>query len=1243
MSDTAAGDVPANLQPYLDEISQRLLSGHAAVMVGSGFSRNASPDFPSWDQLGDRLYEILHGKRPDHQTHYLDVPTLAHEVEAALGRPALDRILRDAIPDLASDPSPLHVRLLELPWADVFTTNYDTLLERARSSVSSRRYEIVTKSEDLGDSRKPRIVKLHGSFPSDRPFIVTDEDYRCYPEGFAPFVNTVRQALLENTLCLIGFSGDDPNFMRWIGWIRDKLGRDNAPKMYLVGVLGLSRSQKTLLKRRNIVPLDMSEWPDIDDDHYKALERFFGYLESTRIEDCLGWPIDADTQTPPDRESKPSALAQTWKEQRLLYPGWVIVPEDRRRALWLHTNQLTQDVPAAEDLSDFVDLEFAFELTWRMEKCLCPLFDTQVQFLEPIVDRYLLFAEVDRPLDSQSPSPSSMEARGLTRRDVTSMVHHLLLALMRYYREEGLAGKWRGRHQQLERIKSALSPEHTAHFHYECALFALFVLDLPELKARLSEWPDNPSLSFWSAKKAGLLAEIGQVEEARSLLENALETIRSRLNLAPTTTDYSLVSEESFVMLLLSCAQHPWFSSSGDQESHEKILRKEFSERWHALRQYKCDPWNELEIFERALDRPQPDRSTVTVSPAFDIGHQVKTHRFWNWDNDALTAYNFLRFCEDVGLPFRMPGRIIATKSASGALLRIANYSQAWSITTLLRVNDEKAVDQVFDRSSLAGMDVAQVDNLVALYLNALDLASSDINAGDRFRDFNFGIVLASVVPQILSRLCSKCSESVRERLMRFLMDIYNSNQRGNFRGVRQLLRRLLESFSDTKRTKLIPRLLEFPILSNLNPIEKQEYLNPFVFLDVEPDPAIATATIDDQTWSRFIEHASSSNPNSRKWALSTLQALYKLGLLSAKQKERFADTLWERLDDDGLPSGTDIAHRHEFLTLPHPDSFDPVALFKEHVQRSQFPEQKDATSISIGQPITLCVEICRASKVLEWSDDEACSIVRRLLEWWDVDKWHLKRSDDAGPYGSIADEFKTRFSYLVDTLVSIVKPSLNGPDESAMRQNLSRVIHELSEYGVPALRLEAASLHVFPDRRGRILQSIEDGMVSSSNDLVSDALCAVSVVSMRQETGLQEAGKEDLVRLVQATSQVLRWRSRVGLSLAIRTVAHVIRTHPWILIEDIERPLLLGLECMIADTTYARSKPLPSEEKDELDISTKLIVRRRAAALAFTLHNHYLKQGQAIPDVITQWQAVCESDHEFAEIRNQWSRLSSI
>ena len=43
MSKHTRTEIPEDLRPYLDAIADRLLSGHAAVMVGAGFSRNAAP------------------------------------------------------------------------------------------------------------------------------------------------------------------------------------------------------------------------------------------------------------------------------------------------------------------------------------------------------------------------------------------------------------------------------------------------------------------------------------------------------------------------------------------------------------------------------------------------------------------------------------------------------------------------------------------------------------------------------------------------------------------------------------------------------------------------------------------------------------------------------------------------------------------------------------------------------------------------------------------------------------------------------------------------------------------------------------------------------------------------------------------------------------------------------------------------------------------------------------------------
>lgn len=274
---------------YIDAIRRALWRGReygrAAVMIGAGFSRNADANvasarpFPLWYDtitlLVDQLYPS--GEYPDgYRTNIAQgaIATsgalrLAEEFEAAFGRQRLDSLILDSIPDTRYEPGKIHRLLLELPWSDVLTTNYDTLLERTLPNVIERQYDIVKTVEDIPHSRRPRIVKLHGSFPSHRPFIFTEEDFRTYPSTFATFVNLAQQAIMENIVCLLGFSGDDPNFLYWTGWVRDNLGC-SAPRIYLCGLLDLTDSQRLLLHRRNVTPIDLSPRFPVEDFRYRA-------------------------------------------------------------------------------------------------------------------------------------------------------------------------------------------------------------------------------------------------------------------------------------------------------------------------------------------------------------------------------------------------------------------------------------------------------------------------------------------------------------------------------------------------------------------------------------------------------------------------------------------------------------------------------------------------------------------------------------------------------------------------------------------------------------------------------------------------------------------------------------------------------------------------------------------------------------------------------------------------------------
>lgn len=172
------------------------------------------------------------------------------------GRVSLDTLLKEAIPDQNYEPGEIHKSLLRLPWTDIYTTNYDTLLERTLPYIIERNYDVIFDVRDIPNSNTPRIVKLHGSFPSNRPFVFTKSDYDSYPRKFAPMVNMVQQSIMETTFILLGFSGDDPNFEKWTKWVHENL-EDHMPKIYM---LAYDEQQKeNLLNERGITLIDFKE------------------------------------------------------------------------------------------------------------------------------------------------------------------------------------------------------------------------------------------------------------------------------------------------------------------------------------------------------------------------------------------------------------------------------------------------------------------------------------------------------------------------------------------------------------------------------------------------------------------------------------------------------------------------------------------------------------------------------------------------------------------------------------------------------------------------------------------------------------------------------------------------------------------------------------------------------------------------------------------------------------------------
>lgn len=1233
------------LRSHLKDIKRQLSNGQAVVMVGAGFSKNAKPrddlagqppEFPDLAQLQQIFITALDETSPDSTDAQWDTPLTARALEVTTDREELERRLCAAIPDQWYEPSDLHSNLLRLPWVDVYTTNYDTLLERARPSDPL--YRVVTREQDLPGT-KPRLIKLHGCMQDRTRLTITDKDIRQYSKSHGIFEHTIKQAMIENTLCLLGFSGNDDNFKVWTDWIVDHLG-DSSPSIYNVGV-GIDDLVATLQNQDGIVCLNMSTFSDVgDSDHAEGIRRFLRSIapeETPPSPDSqhtpsspTRWTLNDAFPEPPTDETTTCHLQEvvdTWREDRLAYPGWVVAPAKSRKELWSLTNAWTNYSPDPEALPGNLALEYAFELVWRMEKSLCPILNDQTDFLEGVISRYLSSA------DGQPPGGQGThfnEEQGLISLPghLQNMLFRICLAMLRYNREEGRASEWDATQTTIARVLPLLAPEDKARFYNERALFALHTLNLPELERIVSEWPADDALPFWEAKKAGLLAHMGHMDEADLILTKSLEAIRHRIK--DSEDDCSYLSQEGLTLLLLRCVR--WSTTFHSDRQYEEIRKweRECDKRWDALRPYQCHPWDETEELRKNLEKEALPASHPDPSPPFDIGYVRSTRYLAQPSQPLLEAYNFLRYREDAGLPLRY-----SATSAAQAAARIVATEPHWAITALIQAGVATEVDRVLNRVTLPGLTTSQADGLIEKCVTALN-GLWQINYGN-YEDLSLDYLLGQVLPEILSRVCTRASDQTKEQLLDVVMGIYQSNNRTKYRGIGTLITRLLRSFPVSQRTKAIPVLLKSRPLSNPTPIEEQEYIHPFHMLNLRKDLVIEPPEISEELIERTISDAASDNPPTRKWAVFTLGTLHNLGLLSPEECQDFGRALWRKVDADCLPADTDY-YRHAFLGMPSPETVDPMQLFRAYVQQARFPIQPDPNKFTLTAPMTLCHEISGARHSLAWSSDEVESIIERLVQWWDADKAHLKRTESDEGFFSIAAEFKRRFSELTRTATSVIAPPFFPTPGSDTKQKISRLLKELSENGVPTMRLEVASLHVFPERRKEVLQKVKDGMASSSEETVIDALQALWILTERTGPDDDTDTKRHLNDVLDKAIQMLYWRREKGLPLAINTIADTIQVHPWVLEGNMGR-ILSGLDYLIEETAIPRPQRSSSQTgRNSMEVDIKLRVRQAAVHLAHVLYKHHTKQEKPIADVIMKWEALCRSDDEFADIKSGWT-----
>ncbi len=1123
----------------------------AAVFVGAGLSKNArlltddTPEPPLWWELLERMIERLY--RQDRSVAPSNPLRVAEEYRSHLGQAGLDEFIRTSCPDRSWSPGPLHADLLELPWMDVLTTNWDTLLERASENTIEYSYEIVRTEADLTYARSPRIVKLHGSIGDPGPLIFAEEDYRTYPTKYAAFVNLARQVFVENDLCLVGFSGDDPNFLQWAGWVRDHLG-GNARRIYLVGNLSLGPASRNYLEAHNVSPIDLA--PLVEhlahrDQHAAAIRIFLDEMRKAKPTPPNEWkrtradafPLHAVNADAYMRVGKEDALAADFlvktipllAAERKNYPGWLVCPRQHRSSLLsVQDGSRLLRKPVLDLLSPKLRAEAVFEILWRRTTGLLPL---DAQLIEAMTEI----------LETGPPEADSS--------------HRLefAMALMRHARlscNDDALNRW------AAVIEAEAQPDAACRedAQYQLCLRARDRMDFQGITAALARL--NSEHPIWMLRRAALYTEIGQYSKATKLIKDAAADLERHHRL-----DRNSLSIKSRL------AWANWISRAS---AAGNFAMRAALPRPREFKDLDIDPLGEIEYIESAAREIEKRRreNEAAIQPTFDAGQfreGSKTIRFGGGDLGLELLYEFDQLTELVGLPIRINHVNICADAAMAAVNVAHQRTVEWYVWLLraLHAHLDHPFKRYFGRIAIAQLEPDVVTELIAIVETAITMWTT------RFRDLRGPAVkddrgraldMLRLLLVAFSRLTVRMSEEQATRTFNLAIGLAKDpliRHPWLLEALGELAKYAANSVSISRQGALALAVIEFPLAS-----EKAvgDRFWPRIVSEIwESTP---NRDFGDTRWDSSIRQliaAAEGGQPTREEAALRLAYLAVRNALKPEEAGAFGRALWSEVEEESnaLPVNTGLL-TSAFAQLPAPEGIDAKArvrarLFERDLRQVMMLQGRfDSRDVSHKyDQLRSLVSINHVGLTL--SSDVAARMFDEILDW---EPQSLDRRD---PFAaSIVENFNDSVrGYVGELLAIVVVPSMSTEDRSEQRVRalLAFAARTRSWRSLGALPNFVESA---PMATTDILSAIRAGLTSSESKHVGSAALAITrwatlvrdgvlhefprpfveqlivIIESRQEAGLQPLlsaalsllkeellSTEDLSRLMNALAKI--------------------------------------------------------------------------------------------------------------------------
>lgn len=210
--------------------------------VGAGFA--AGLNLPDWDTLLSKLAEDLDGALPYQEVKKLcngdnlqiaEYYYLISDHRIGPMRHTISSALQNSTNTLLSAP---HVELLNLGAPQIYTTNYDDLIERT-FKLLKQPVEVIALPKDVATSngQKTQIVKYHGDLRHEQTLVLTESSYYARLDLDSPMDLKFRSDLLGRSVLFMGYSFRDINiriiWFKLMGMMKD-VAPEDRPTSYII-------------------------------------------------------------------------------------------------------------------------------------------------------------------------------------------------------------------------------------------------------------------------------------------------------------------------------------------------------------------------------------------------------------------------------------------------------------------------------------------------------------------------------------------------------------------------------------------------------------------------------------------------------------------------------------------------------------------------------------------------------------------------------------------------------------------------------------------------------------------------------------------------------------------------------------------------------------------------------------------------------------------------------------------------